>query len=99
MRCEIRVLILTYFLYMSPQCGSTTLDHVLASMSLNTEGWVNCVLVDVQIIDSIFEKKSSFLLAPSVEPSPTSSSFSLGALGECLVVGFLGGIFLFLAQD
>jgi hypothetical protein len=50
--------------------------------------------VDVQITDSVFETKSSSLAAPSVDPSPTSASFILGILGERLVIGFLGGIFL-----
>jgi hypothetical protein len=51
-------------------------------------------LVEVWIIDSVFETKSSSLAVPGVDPSPTSGSFILGVLGERLVVGFLGGIFL-----
>jgi hypothetical protein len=60
----------------------------------NVGGWVNYFLVDVQITDFVFETKSSSLVVPGVDPSPTSGSFSLGVLGERLVVGFLGGIFL-----
>jgi hypothetical protein len=36
---------------------------------------------------------SSCFAAPGEEPSPISASFSLGALGEHLVVGFLNEIF------
>jgi hypothetical protein len=35
---------------------------------------------------------SNCLAVPGEEPSPVSGSFSFGALGERLVVGFLGGI-------
>jgi hypothetical protein len=68
-------------------------------MCPNTEGWVNCFLVEVQIIDFIFETKSSSLAVPGVDCSLTFGYFILGVLGERLVVGFLGGIFLFLARD
>jgi hypothetical protein len=81
-------------LYRSPQCGNTTLDPILASVSSNTGGWVNYLLVYVRITNFVFETKSSSLVVPGKEPSPTSSSLSLGILGERLVVGFLGGIFL-----
>jgi hypothetical protein len=37
--------------------------------------------------------KSSCLVVPGEDPSPTSASFNFGSLGEHLVVGFLGGIF------
>jgi hypothetical protein len=35
---------------------------------------------------------SNFFEIPGEEPSPTSSSFTFGALEECLVVGFLNDI-------
>jgi hypothetical protein len=35
---------------------------------------------------------SNCFAAPGEEPSPTSGYFSFGALGDHLVVGFLGGI-------
>jgi len=37
------------------------------------------------------------LAVPREDPSTTSSSFNFGSLGECLVIGLLGGIFLFFA--
>jgi hypothetical protein len=42
---------------------------------------------------STLVEKSSCLAVSGEDPSPTSASFSFGALGERLVVGFLGGIF------
>jgi hypothetical protein len=78
---------------MSPQSESTTLDPVVSYVSPNFAGWVKCFLVDVKIINSIFEVKSNSLSMLSVYPSPTYGSFSLGILGEHLVVEFLGGIF------
>jgi hypothetical protein len=62
-------------------------------MSSNIGGWENSFLVDVQIIGSAFEVKSSSLAVPSEDPSPTFASFLLGVLGELLVVHFLGCIF------
>jgi hypothetical protein len=38
-------------------------------------------------------EKSRFLATLGEDPSPTSASLSFGALGEHLVIGFLGGIF------
>jgi hypothetical protein len=40
---------------------------------------------------------SNCLAVLGEEPSPISTSFNFGALGEGLVVGFLGGIFFFSA--
>jgi hypothetical protein len=68
-------------------------------MSPNARGWENFFLVDVRITGSIFETKSSSLVAPGVDPSLISASFFLGVLGERLVVGFLGGFFLSLARN
>jgi hypothetical protein len=38
-------------------------------------------------------EKSSCLATLGEDPSLTSASFSFGAHGECLVIGFLGGFF------
>jgi hypothetical protein len=43
--------------------------------------------------DFVFETKSSYLAFTGVDPSSISNYFILGVLGECLVVGFRGGIF------
>jgi hypothetical protein len=48
---------------------------------------------------STLVEKSSCLAVSGEDPSPTSASFSFGALGERLVVGFLGGIFLHKEQN
>jgi len=45
------------------------------------------------MIDFVFEEKSNSLATLGIDPSLTFGSFSLGILGERLVVGFLGGIF------
>jgi hypothetical protein len=37
---------------------------------------------------------SNYLEALGEDPSPTSTSFNFGSLGEVLVIGFLGGIFM-----
>jgi hypothetical protein len=63
-------------------------------VSPNVGGWENLFLVDVWITNSIFESKWFSLATPSVETSPTFASFFLGVLSQCLVIGFLGGIFL-----
>jgi hypothetical protein len=63
-------------------------------MSLNARVWVNLFFVAVQINDYVFETKSSSLTLSGVDPSPTFGSLILCILGECLVIGFLGGIFL-----
>jgi len=34
----------------------------------------------------------NFFAIAGEEPSPTSGSFSFGALGDCLLFGFLGGV-------
>jgi hypothetical protein len=65
---------------------------MVASVSVNTGGWINYFLVDVRIIDSIFEVKSNSLATLGLDPSSIFGSFSLGILGEPLVVEFLGGI-------
>lgn len=50
--------------------------------------------VDVLMTGSGLGENCNCFAAPEEEPSPTSGSFSLGALGDRLVVGFLGGIVL-----
>jgi hypothetical protein len=77
----------------SPHCGSTTFDLVLSSVSLNARGWENTLLVDVQMTGSTLVEKSRFLVVLREYTSLTSTSFSFGAIGERLVIGFLGGIF------
>jgi hypothetical protein len=66
---------------------------VVDFVSLNIGVWINCFLVDVRITYSVFDAKPKSLATLVVDPSPTYGSFSLGVLGERLVVGFLGGIF------
>jgi hypothetical protein len=68
------------------------LDSVLSSVSPKTEGWTKAFLVDVLMTGSTLGAYSNCLIVPREEPSPILASFSLGALGERLVVGFLGGI-------
>jgi hypothetical protein len=50
------------------------------------------VFVDVLITGFSLGENSNCFDAPGEETAPTSGSFSLGALGNHLVVGFLGGI-------
>jgi hypothetical protein len=45
------------------------------------------------MICSALGENSNYLTTSGEDPSPTSASFNFGALGERLVVGFLGGIF------
>jgi hypothetical protein len=51
-------------------------------------------LVDVLMTGTGFGVNSNCLATIGEEPSPASGSFSFGTLGDFLVVGFLGGIFL-----
>jgi hypothetical protein len=53
---------------------------------------VKTFLVDVLMTGSGLGENSNCFAAAGEEPSPTSGSFSFGALGDRLVVGFLGGI-------
>jgi hypothetical protein len=53
---------------------------------------VKAFLVDVLIIGSDLGANFNFFAIDGEEPSPTSGSFSFGALGDCLLFGFLGGI-------
>jgi hypothetical protein len=46
----------------------------------------------VLMIGSSLGTYSNCLVVPGEEPSSVSGYFSFNALGECLVVGFLGGI-------
>ena len=48
--------------------------------------------VDVLMTCSDLSVYSNCFVTLGEEPSPTSSSFSLGTLDDRLVVGFLGGI-------
>jgi hypothetical protein len=76
----------------SPRYGSATLDPVLASVSPKAEGWTKYFFVVVLMTGSTLGAYSNCLAVLGEEPSHISASFSFGALGECLVVGFLGGI-------
>jgi hypothetical protein len=76
----------------SPHYGSISLDSVLASVSPKTGGWTKAFFVEVFMTDSSLGVYSNFLAVPGEEPSPFSTSFILGALGECLVVEFLDDI-------
>jgi hypothetical protein len=53
---------------------------------------VKIFLVDVLMTGSSLGENSNCFVGPGDEPSPTSGSFSLGALGDRLVFGFFGGI-------
>jgi hypothetical protein len=44
---------------------------------------------------STLGENSNYLAMLGEYPSPISASFNFGALGERLVIGFLGGIFYF----
>jgi hypothetical protein len=44
--------------------------------------------------DSTLVKNDNYIATPGEYPLPTSGSFKFGFLGEHLVIGFLGGIFL-----
>jgi hypothetical protein len=79
-------------LKISPQCGSALLDPMLSFVSPKTGGWIKTFFVVVLTRVSGLGTYSNYLAVPREEPSPVSGSFSFGALGECLVVGFLGGI-------
>jgi hypothetical protein len=68
------------------------LDPVIASVSPKVRRWMKTFFVDVFMTGYGLEVYSNCLAAPGEEPSPTSGSFSFGALDDRLVVGFLGGI-------
>jgi hypothetical protein len=53
---------------------------------------VKTFLVDVLVTGFGLGENSDYFAGPGDEPSPTSSSFSLDALNDCPVFGFLGGI-------
>jgi hypothetical protein len=76
----------------SPHYGSITLDLVLSSVSPKAGGWKKNFFVDVLITGSALGAYSNCLVVPREEPSHVSTSFSLGALSERLVVGFLSNI-------
>jgi hypothetical protein len=76
----------------SPHCGSVILDLVLASVSPKARGGMKTFLVVVLMTGSGLGAYSNCLAVPGEEPFLVSSSFSFGAIGEHLVVGFLGGI-------
>jgi hypothetical protein len=68
------------------------LDPVLASISPKTGVWTNVFFVQNFMTKSSLGVYSNWLAVPGEEPSPVSSSFSLGSLDEHLVIGFLGDI-------
>jgi hypothetical protein len=80
------------FLKSSPQCGIVVLVPVLAYVSPKARGWVKTFFVDVLMTGFGLELNSNCFAAPGEDPSPTSGSFSFGALSDRLVVGYLGGI-------
>jgi hypothetical protein len=65
---------------------------MVASVSPKTEGWTKAFFVEVFMTESTLGVYSSCLATPGEEPSHVSASFSLGALEERLVVGFLSDI-------
>jgi hypothetical protein len=69
------------------------LDLVLSSVSPKSGGWAKNFFVDVLMTGSALGAYSNYLVVPGEEPLLVSASFILGALDECLVVGFLGDIF------
>jgi hypothetical protein len=77
----------------SPNCGSTTLDPVLASISPKARGWKKNFFVFILTAGSGLEMYSNCLMIPREEPSPISGYFRFGSLLERLVVGFLDDIF------
>jgi hypothetical protein len=78
----------------SPHYERIIFDLVLVSVSQNVGGWENAFLVDVLMTGSALVENSNCFTASREDPSSTSTSFNFGSLGERLVVGFLGGIFL-----
>jgi hypothetical protein len=54
---------------------------------------MNSFLVEVLMTGSTLGAYSNYLAMPGEEPSPIFASFNFGALNECLVIAFLGGIF------
>ena len=80
------------FLKRSPQCGTTSLPLVFASVSPKAEVWVKIFLVDVLMTGSSLGENSSYFAAVGEKPSPTFGSFSFSSFRDFLVVGFLGGI-------
>jgi hypothetical protein len=76
----------------SPYCGSTTLDLVISFASPKARGWMKTFFIVVLMIVSGLVMYSNCLVVLGEETSHVSSYFIFGALGECLVVGFLDGI-------
>jgi hypothetical protein len=76
----------------SPNYGRITLDPVLSSVSPKVGDWTKYFFVDVLMTRSTLGVYSNCLVVPREEPSPISAYFSLGSLGEHLVVGFLSDI-------
>jgi hypothetical protein len=68
------------------------LAPILASVSPKVGGWTKGSLVIVLMTDTGLGENSNCLTTAGEEPSPTSDSCSLGALGDFLVEGFFGGI-------
>jgi hypothetical protein len=80
-------------LKISPHCGSAILDPVVASISPKAGAWMKTFFIIVLMTGSGLGIYSNCLTIHGEETSPICSYFSFGALGERLVVGFVGGIF------
>jgi hypothetical protein len=80
------------FLKKNSQRGNAILAPILASVSPKAGGWTKGSLVILLMTNTSLGTKSNFLATDGEEPSPTSDSYSLGALGDFLVDGFFGGI-------
>jgi hypothetical protein len=65
---------------------------MVSSISPKAGGWKKYFVFDVLIKSSPLGVYSNSLTVPGEEPSLVSTYFSLGALDERLVVGFLGDI-------
>jgi hypothetical protein len=59
---------------------------------MKTGGWTKYSFVDVLMTGFTLGVYSNCVSIPGEEPSHVSTYFSLGALEEHLVVGFIGGI-------
>jgi hypothetical protein len=79
-------------LKISPHCGSDILDPVLASVSPKVGGWMKTFFVVLLTTGSDLWMYYNCLTILGEETSLVSGSFSFSALGERLVVGFLGNI-------
>jgi hypothetical protein len=67
------------------------MDLVLASINPKARGWMKTFFVVVLMIGFVLGVYSNCFVGPGEEPSPMSGFFIFGALGDRLVVVFLGG--------